>query len=143
MLGCLTSNYAPEKYLGSSSKSELVISWLLSMYSVHFHRADKWNDNNTGYGNQKSTPRRKVLKQGVVPTRNLPADHTKTKYSNRATKFHSPELQRGAPQNCFICNSMGVANEPRFCCGKCQVNLCLKPCFKVNLIFTKICCYVY
>ena len=89
---------------------------------------------NTGYGNQKSAPRRKILKQGAVPTRNLPISQF-AKHANRATKFHSPELQRGAPQNCFICNSMGVADEPRFCCGKCQVNLCLKPCFKVNLIF--------
>ena len=76
-----------------------------------------------------SAPRRKVLRQGVVPTRNLPI----SQLANRATKFHSPELQRGAPQNCFICNSKGVADKPRFCCGKCQVNLCLKPCFKVNL----------
>ena len=93
----------------------------------------------TGYGNQKSAPRRKVLRQGAVPTRNLPisqfADHTKTKLANRATKFHSPELQRGAPQNCFICNSKGVDGVARFCCGKCQVNLCLKTCFKVNVIF--------
>ena len=89
----------------------------------------------TEYGNQKSAPRRKVLRQGVVPTRNLPADHTKTEHANRATKFHSPELQRGALQNCFICNSKGVDGVPRFYCGKCQVNLCLKPCFKVNVIF--------
>ena len=87
---------------------------------------------NTGYGNQKSAPRRKILKQGAVPTRNLPISQFA---ANRATKFHSPELQRGALQNCFICNSKGVDGVPRFYCGKCQVNLCLKPCFKVNLIF--------
>ena len=118
------------------------------MYCVHFfiEQRNEMTIIITGYGNQKSAPNRKVLRQGVVPTRNLPisqfADHTKTKLANRATKFHSPELQRGAPQNCFICNSKGVDGvtdefftEPRFCCGKCQVNLCLKPCFKVNIIF--------
>ena len=93
----------------------------------------------TGFGDQNSVPGRKILKRSAIPTRNLPIshypDHTKTKHVNRATKFHSPELQIGTPQNCFICNSMGVADEPRFCCGKCQVNLCLKPCFKVNVIF--------
>ena len=96
-----------------------------------------WQSSFTGFGEQNSVPGRKILKRSAVPTRNLPISHypdyTKTKPVNRATKFHSPELQIGTPRNCFICNSTGVPDEPRFCCGKCQVTLCLQPCFKVNL----------
>lgn len=74
--------------------------------------------------------KRKILKRGALPSRNLPG----AKYTlvNQATKFHSPQLLSGPSQCCSNCKS----NDTQFYCGKCLVNLCLQPCFKVISCFT-------
>ena len=81
-----------------------------------------------GYANNKPV-KRKILKRGAVPSRNLPG--AKPTLVNQATKFHTPELQTGTPKSgtCDSCKTV----QTQFYCGKCQVNLCLQPCFKVIL----------
>ena len=85
-----------------------------------------------GYGNSNKTCIKKILKRGAVPSKNLPGGQ----YTlvNQASKFHSPELLSGNPQDCSECKT----NKTQFYCGKCQVNLCLQPCFKVILCRGKL-----